>query len=98
MVDDQTPLRHEIFQVAKAQAESQVPADAGHDHLRLEFPFPEQWRPSGLHGATLPDPQTQHFPPPDILTCFLARCSAIIAIAVGATQLRSKMQWYCCRC
>jgi hypothetical protein len=62
MIDDQAPLGHELFQVAKAQAESQVPADAGHDHLRLEFPFPEQWRPSRFHGATLPDPQTQHFP------------------------------------
>jgi hypothetical protein len=46
--------------------------------LRLELPFPEQRRPAGLHGVTLPDPQLQHIRPvasmTDASTTAIDRC------------------------
>src|SRR5262245_27229158 len=62
MIDGQSPLRHQLLQIAQAQAEAQIPAHARHDHLRFELAFPEQrWaaRSHGVHrtrsaAATLP--------------------------------------------
>src|SRR5215471_13371095 len=62
VIDGQSPLRHELFQIAQTQAKAQIPAHAGDDHLRFELAFPKQRRPTRLHGVTLPNPQVQHFP------------------------------------
>jgi hypothetical protein len=62
MVDGQASLRHKLFQIAQAQAEAQVSADAGHDQVRLELSLPEQRWTAATHGATLANSQLQHFP------------------------------------
>src|SRR5689334_11786841 len=59
----QTAFRHEFFHVPEAQAESEIPAHAGDDHLGLELALPEQRWSTRLHPVNLPDPQMQHFPP-----------------------------------
>src|SRR5689334_12896831 len=61
VINGQTAFRHEFFHVPEAQAESEIPAHAGDDHLGLELALPEQRWPARLHPVNLPDPQMQHF-------------------------------------
>jgi len=47
VVDRQTPLGHDLFQVPETQGKPAIPPQAGHDDDWFELPFAEQRRPTG---------------------------------------------------
>jgi len=86
MVDGQASLRHQLFNLSQAQAESAVPSDARNDDVRLELSLPEQRWAAGRHGITLSNAQMQHFPCPSWPTVGNPRRASMPTLAPSGTH------------